>query len=216
MSGDLHPRREDPEHDPLTEGRGYNLHIVLLQAPIHPSSLLECQILYFPIPSNTRALSTPPTPLHRVTPTLTSPSRRIHVDIQPAVKNLHILTLASNPAPYPYCPPASLATCASKSMRDELTRGSSPFSHHEGRPDSSSTTPTTPASAGRSKTRSASTSPMPRVRLEISVHSSIGSSKSGRQVPGYIDFTSCGDWVGGRDVFHWYRCLICLRSRHRR
>jgi hypothetical protein len=56
MSGDSHRRREDPEREPLTKGRSYNPHIVLLQAPTHPSSSLDpSQRLYFPIDS-------PPTP----------------------------------------------------------------------------------------------------------------------------------------------------------
>jgi hypothetical protein len=57
MSADSHShrRREDPEREPVTKSRSYNPHIVLLQAPTHPSSSLESQRMYFPIDS-------PPTP----------------------------------------------------------------------------------------------------------------------------------------------------------
>ena len=56
MSGGSHRRREDPEREPLTKGRSYNPHIVLLQASTHPpSSSDSLQRLYFPIDS-------PPTP----------------------------------------------------------------------------------------------------------------------------------------------------------
>jgi hypothetical protein len=55
MSADSHRRREDPEREPVTKSRSYNPHIVLLQAPTHPSSSLESQRMYFPIDS-------PPTP----------------------------------------------------------------------------------------------------------------------------------------------------------
>jgi hypothetical protein len=55
MSADSHRRREDAEREPVTKSRSYNPHIVLLQAPTHPSSSLESQRMYFPIDS-------PPTP----------------------------------------------------------------------------------------------------------------------------------------------------------
>jgi hypothetical protein len=51
MSADSHRRREDPEREPVTKSRSYNPHIVLLQAPTHPSSSLESQRMYFPIDS---------------------------------------------------------------------------------------------------------------------------------------------------------------------
>jgi hypothetical protein len=56
MSADSHRRREeseDPERDPVTKGRSYNPHIVLLQAPTHPFSSLEFQRMYFLIDTRT-------------------------------------------------------------------------------------------------------------------------------------------------------------------
>ena len=50
MSADSHRRQEDPEREPVTKGRSYNPHIVLLQAPTHPPSF-EFQRIYFPINS---------------------------------------------------------------------------------------------------------------------------------------------------------------------
>jgi hypothetical protein len=101
---------------------------------------------------------------------------------------------------------------ANDRVRDESTRGSSSSSHHEGRPDpSSAATAATPASAGTSKTRRASTSPttptLPRKYPSTLPH---GSRSSG--VPGFVDLTPCGEWVGRRDVPYikrWCRCLIC-------
>jgi hypothetical protein len=107
MSADSHRRREDPEREPVTKGRSYNPHIVLLQAPTHPASSLESQRMYFPINSPpTPAPSPRPQLPYTGLPLLSRPSRQIHVNIQPDVNELHIVTLASNTAPDPYCPVA--------------------------------------------------------------------------------------------------------------
>jgi len=95
MSGDSHRRREDPEREPVAKGRSYNPHIVLLQAPTHPSSSLESQRMYFPIDS-------PPTPAPSPRPQLPYTGLPLLSQVQPesmSISNQLLTNFTSSHSP---------------------------------------------------------------------------------------------------------------------
>ena len=57
-----HRRREDPEREPLTKGRSYNPHIVLLRAPTPILIRIPKNVLSHRLSSNARTLSRPKLP----------------------------------------------------------------------------------------------------------------------------------------------------------
>lgn len=95
MSGDSHRRREDAEREPVTKGRTYNPHIVLLQAPTHTPSSLESQRMYFPIDS-------PPTPAPSPRPQLPYTGLPLLSQVQPesmSISNQLLTNFTSSHSP---------------------------------------------------------------------------------------------------------------------
>ena len=103
MSADSHRRREDPEREPVTKGRSYNPHIVLLSAPTHAPSF-EFQRIYFPInsPPTTAPSPRPQLPYTGLPQVQAAESMSIST---PNVNELHILKLGLNQTPDPHGPP---------------------------------------------------------------------------------------------------------------